>query len=570
MPKYLAVDFGTTNCLAAWVDDEKKSSLIPLDGTSPIFPSAIFSKYNDPIPKVISDIDFRRGLKEAMDQERLRLNNQETDIKSQLNLFRRQKGPRRKAPVQSEFRNYYTFQQALEDYNLGLPTLPARIARFETKDVPAKERELRQMQIPAVGDAEIKQQVRFLLERKLLEARAKVYENLNFFNSMHDDRFTTLYGREAIDAYVQDPLGGFFMRSPKAFLGSKLDPSRTAVFSDIVGKFLREIRRRAQAHTNIEFDGLVIGRPLHFVGSSYGGSDEQAVSILKNAARSAGFSQVRFVMEPFAAALAIGNAIFDVNYPAMVVDVGGGTTDIAYFGVQRDALVKLQVESTAGERVGGSDFDQSLAFVHIGRILGNGSNYTSGAPIPSRYYDLAFSTRDLEKQLEFRRVGKEIEQMIPKATDNVGLGRLQEVYRDQLQHFLLLNAEQAKISLSSKDTIEMKLGCFSVPVEIVLKKEDVSTTCAQSTRKIQDLICSAIKNSNMPDSPVRVFLTGGMSYNEDVIGAVKTAIPKRSTLARIPAFQSIVAGLALVSYQLSVATSLATEPSNYRGIPIEQ
>jgi hypothetical chaperone protein len=252
------------------------------------------------------------------------------------------------------------------------------------------------------------------------------------------------------------------------------------------------------------------------------------------------------------------------------VDVGGGTTDVAYFGVQRDALVKLHVESTAGERVGGSDFDQSLAFTEFGRLLGNGSNYTNGAPIPSRYYDLAFSTRDLDKQLEFRRVGKEIEQLIPKAADTLGLGRLQEVYRDQLQHFLLLNSEQAKISLSSKDTIEMKLECFSVPAVLGLEKADVSNACAQSIRKIQDLVSSAIKNSSKPDSPVRVFLTGGMSYNEDVIGAVKRVIPKRSTLARIPAFQSIVAGLAMVSYQLSAATSLASEPSNYRGIPVDQ
>ena len=569
MPKYLAVDFGTTNCLAAWVDDDKKSLLIPLDGQSPIFPSAIFSKFNDPLPKEVSDVDFKRELKNAVEQDRLRLNNQETDVQSQLSLFRMQMGPPRTAPVQSKFRDIYKFQRALEEYNRGLPTLPARIAHFDAKVVPGKERELRQMQVPAVGYAELVRNVRFVLERKLLEARARVYENLNFFNSLRDDRFTTLYGREAINAYVQDPLGGFFMRSPKAFLGSRLDEARTSVFVEIVGKFLREIRRRAQAHTNIEFDGLVIGRPIHFVGSSYGGSNEQAVSILKNAARAAGFSQVRFVMEPFAAALAIGDTIFDVNYPAMVVDVGGGTTDIAYFAVERDELVKLKVESTAGERVGGSDFDQNIAFGHIGKLLGNGTYFMNGAPIPSKFYDLAFSTRDLEKQLEFRRIGKEIEQLIPRAVDTVALERLQAVYRDQLQHFLLLSAEQAKISLSSKVDIKMELDCFSAPVILALKKEDMSIACAQPTRKIQELVSSAIKNSRTPDSPVRVFLTGGMSFNEDVIAAVKLVAPKRSTISRIPAFQSIVAGLAMVSYQLSVATSLATEPTNFRGIPVD-
>ena len=123
MPKYLAVDFGTTNCLAAWVDADKKSSLIPLDGNSPILPSAISSKFIEPIPKIISEVDFQRGLKEAKEQELLRLNNQETDIKSQLRLFRKQHGPRRKAPEQSEFRNIYKFQEALDDYNLGMPTL---------------------------------------------------------------------------------------------------------------------------------------------------------------------------------------------------------------------------------------------------------------------------------------------------------------------------------------------------------------------------------------------------------------------------------------------------------------
>ena len=569
MVKYLALDFGTTNCLAAWVDNENVLSLISLEEDSAILPSAIFSKYLNPSPKTISHTEFQRKLAEAVSAECLRLKNQEQDILGQLDIFRKLTGPRRSEPKRSEFRDRVKFEAALSDFIIGLPSLPKRIKNFESTAVVTKEAELRSFQLPGQTDDEIERRVTFVLERELMESRARVYEDLNFFSSLRDDRFVTLYGSEAIAAYVNDPLGGFFMRSPKAFLGSKLEGGRQAVFADIVSKVLNEVKRRAQLKTGANFDGIVIGRPINFLGSAHGGSNEQAVSIMKLAARNAGFSQTRFVMEPFAAALVIGNTMFDVNYPALIVDVGGGTTDIAYFGVERDALVKLNIQSTAGERIGGSDFDQSLALNRIGPVLGKGTMTKDGVPIPTKYYDAAFSTRDLEKQIEFRKSGQQIEALVGQAMEPVKVGRLNEVYRDQLQHSLLLDAERAKIALTKNSDFKLTMNCFTIPADVIFTKNDVAQSCSGSVAKIREMVQNAISCAKTPNSPVRVFLTGGMSYSEEVIGAVRDVIPVRSTIARLPAFQSIIAGLAMVAHQLSMSTSIAAEPRNYRGIPIE-
>ena len=66
------------------------------------------------------------------------------------------------------------------------------------------------------------------------------------------------------------------------------------------------------------------------------------------------------------------------------------------------------------------------------------------------------------------------------------------------------------------------------------------------------------------------FLTGGMSSFLPIVNLVRDIIPNGSSVRRISALQSIVAGLAVVARQLSFSESIYDEPNTVRGISINK
>lgn len=85
------------------------------------------------------------------------------------------------------------------------------------------------------------------------------------------------------------------------------------------------------------------------------GSD-QAVELLREAAHRAGFKSVDFLAESAAAAITYHMAFLESQF-AVVVDVGGGTTDIAlgYIGGQKGAP---KLDASWGLAKGGTDVDR--------------------------------------------------------------------------------------------------------------------------------------------------------------------------------------------------------------------
>jgi hypothetical chaperone protein len=147
-------------------------------------------------------------------------------------------------------------------------------------------------------------------------------------------RRVTLYGSDAAAAMI-DGREGRFMRSLKSILGTPLarEPrmflNERLTLIDIIGRFLAEVKSRAEAATGLRFDHAVSGRPVHF-HSRAPERDAQALADLTDAYATAGFSSVRFLAEPEAAALAVGG-----DGRGLIVDIGGGTSDFTVFETDR-------------------------------------------------------------------------------------------------------------------------------------------------------------------------------------------------------------------------------------------
>ena len=569
MSEYLAIDFGTSNCLAATISNERKLELIPLDGESPLLPSAIFIGRKDFSSIAIDPLEFERRVAEYKKGELERLKKDEASIVERLNLFYVDNRPRiKERPRSGEYYLVSAYNRALRRWKIDAAALLVATKHFEETQLKEEERKFRSYLKPLLTDPQIRKAVLNAMEREQFDLQIEGYWSQTFFSALNDRSGHPIFGSEAICNYSAEPMSGYFMQSPKAFLAIKLLRDHQDVFTRIITLVLRQIKERAERFTGRSFDGAVIGRPVNYMGSALGGSNEQALAIMREAARKAGFIEVRFVMEPLAAGLAISRTMFDTDHPALVVDIGGGTTDCAYIEVEPEAETKLRVIGVSGERVGGNDFDQSIAFCAIGPLIGRGAGNKNGRPIPQEIIHLALNTRDIYAQGKFRKAGTEIENILDDVSDSKPIDRLYEVFRCQMQHRLLLSAERMKIDLGSSEFSEQLLDYFFDPVLAKITHREFLECTDIEIKKVMSIVNAAIRSSEREDDSVRVFITGGMSYNAAVVEAIKATVPKGSTIQRIPAMESIVSGLALVARQLSLAHSIALEPEVVRGIPI--
>jgi molecular chaperone DnaK (HSP70) len=161
-----------------------------------------------------------------------------------------------------------------------------------------------------------------------------------------------LYGEEAIDAYVASG-SGHLVVSPKSMLGYRLHGQARNTLLGIATHILGHIRSTASRQLGTQVRSAVLGRPVQFRSSMGDAGGVQAVEILTDAAHAAGFEEVEFLEEPAAAAMGYHRGEHDQRR-TLVVDIGGGTTDLAIF--ERGSLWHTGVIG-----IGGDHFTNDIA-----------------------------------------------------------------------------------------------------------------------------------------------------------------------------------------------------------------
>ncbi len=135
------------------------------------------------------------------------------------------------------------------------------------------------------------------------------------------------FGSAATASYLHDPSTGFYVKSPKSFLGARgISPEVQQRFTVIVAGMMQHIFNALVRHTGQAVEQIVIGRPVNFQGAGGEADNQRALAILSDAARACGVRDVAFLFEPMAAALEL-EARQNSETTVLVVDIGGGTTD---------------------------------------------------------------------------------------------------------------------------------------------------------------------------------------------------------------------------------------------------
>ena len=390
--------------------------------------------------------------------------------------------------------------------------------------LPVQQRAEALAQVPTLrprSDAEIQRSAIAAVRRDW--AAAEVREAMDARADLDD----ALYGDEAVDAFLSAGEGHLVV-SPKSMLGYKLEAHARDVLLGIATHVLRHIRTTASAQLGADVRSAVMGRPVRFRSSMQEGGGVQALEILTDAAYAAGFEAIEFLEEPAAAA-------YDFHRRSqracrtMILDIGGGTTDMALALVGGDAPAPV-IHGAWGEPVGGTDVDLELSMRGVMSLFGKNVTRT---PV-HRYYE-ASHVQDLQRQGNFHKaVFDEVE-----APYGARLTALQ-----QAGNTVRLNraVERAKIELSGIDRVTVGLDYIEPGLESVIDQTHLQAAAERPfLAQLRALLREA--RAGAAETPEVVYLTGGMSRSPYVPALVGEVFPGVE-IVRGDASLGVVTGLA--------------------------
>jgi hypothetical chaperone protein len=364
------------------------------------------------------------------------------------------------------------------------------------------------------------------------------------------------FGRAALAAAQDDP-DGFFFRSPKSFLAADIDPVHRARFQRIVSLMLAHLRERASEAAGESLTQACFGRPVNF-GSGSGRDPQQAndraLALLQAAARDAGWQEVIFEFEPVAAALDFERTL-QRRQVALIVDIGGGTTDctVALLGPADRGRATARADdrhedilASVGDRVGGNDADTALAFAGLMPALGLGLRERSGLPVPPQPYSDAVDVFSVPAQAAFLRAGAAIAATCRRCDDAVAhqVRRLETLRESGQTLWLVTRAEAAKraLSESADPQVTVALERIEPGLRASLGAERLPRALEPLRLALQRLISEALAQAGA--RPEVIYLTGGSARAaalQEAVGQLLPGVP----MVMGDAYGSVVAGLAM-------------------------
>ena len=365
-------------------------------------------------------------------------------------------------------------------------------------------------------------------------------------HDISSDETVMFVGQQAFGHYFADPEFGYFVKSPKSFLGaSGLRPEFVGFFEDIVTAMMQTIKQRAEQSLGETLRRTVIGRPVNFQGSNSEQSNRQALAILSAAARRSGFTEVEFQYEPIAAGLSFERQLTD-NRTVLVVDIGGGTSDCAMVRMGPDHRGKDDRSADflghTGERVGGNDLDIQLAGRQLMPMFGMNAPLKSGKPMPTKTFLDAVCTNDVNALTRFSSLetGLYLDQLQRDCLQPEVIARLIRLRNNKQNQQLVKYAEEAKIALSDADSTRVGLDFVEKDLATEIQRSELEASIERPLSRITELMSEAVAQAGT--QPDLIFVTGGSARSPVIRAAVAR------TLGEVPLldgdhFGSVVSGL---------------------------
>lgn len=328
----------------------------------------------------------------------------------------------------------------------------------------------------------------------------------------------------------------FALRDP-LFSGTAIFGKRYQV-ENLVGIFIKELKKKADSATGSIDKEIVIGRPV--VLSNDSNSDTTIIERYRNACLFAGFEKVHFVEEPIAAAISL---LGKVEGLVLIFDFGGGTLDIAIAQLTKDSA---KILASAGIELGGYTLNEDISRARIIQYFGFGSNLKtmSGTilEIPrwitnqvASFYALPLNdiskTRDTIKDLIFESYKKN------------ALKGLNQFLDKNLSFSLFQTIDESKIELSTKDSASISFAVDPfVSFEENILRSEFEAIIAHRVIKAKQTVCEALAKANISTEDIaRVVCVGGSSQVPVFYSMLNEMFPNKVKKGEV--FTSISLGL---------------------------
>ena len=374
--------------------------------------------------------------------------------------------------------------------------------------------------VAARSDAQLQRDAVQVVRRQWLEAQMREAE------ASLADLQEAVFGEQAIDRYLEEGTGNL-IQSPKSMLGYQLLPRARDTITGIAAHILEHIRLTATQQLGTSVRTATLGRPVQFRSSMGPAGGEQALEILREAAGIAGFEHIDFLEEPAAAALHY-HASSEARHSTLVVDVGGGTTDIAHAMIGGHGQEPV-IHRAWGLPNGGTDVDLALSMAHFMPLFGKGDSR-----IPMHHFVDAAMVQDMPRQREFHKRGfADVETPYRE--------RLLSLQRDGGTTRLYRAVEGMKIELSQRDDSRHALDYIDPALSVQASRSDLVAACEGFLGRLSSLLQEV--RETLPAAPDSLFLTGGMSRAPYVQEAARRVFPQALLVQGDPSL-GVVSGLA--------------------------
>jgi hypothetical chaperone protein len=350
-------------------------------------------------------------------------------------------------------------------------------------------------------------------------------------------------------ALVDELTPGRFLRSLKSGLAT--GHAGTTIFGtdyaleDLVALYLREVRERVEAQAGQAVDGVVLGRPVHFVGSAGESGDQRAENRLRRAAEQAGFRDISFELEPVAAALHYELAAARPQ-DIVVFDLGGGTLDITVMHVGEPG--RRHVYATGGLGIAGDVFDQRIIEGLLLDHFGRGSTWgEDAAPFPSQYTDALVNWQTIP-ELNRPETIHFFERAQVTGSHPARVRALESLLVNNDAIRMIDQVERAKIVLSTDHFTLIQLTGDDIDVWQPITRSQFEALIAGEVQRVEACLLDTVARSGLAAGEIdAVVRTGGSAQIPrfvDMMGRIFG--PDKVVLSDV--FNGVTAGLAVRAY----------------------
>lgn len=361
------------------------------------------------------------------------------------------------------------------------------------------------------------------------------------------------YGADALGEYVAQGMQGRLIRSMKRFLPERgfvmtRIGNRSYRLEELVGAFLRTMKKRADAFFGADVRRALLGRPARF--SEKPADDEFAEARLGAAAKLAGFSQIEFCPEPTAAAHDFREKL-DQPKLVLIADFGGGTSDFSIVRLGPDGFSPSDVLGTGGITIAGDALDGRLMRHKLALHFGAGVRYRAALgsrilSMPEPLLQLLSSPAEmslLQKRdvLSFLR---DIKAGSLSQKDQDAIDRLLCIAEDALGFQVFEAIEATKRTLSEKLEATFRFDYPGINLSERVSRDDFERVTEVSVSAIVNAMDRTLGEAGVRAEAIElVCLTGGTAKVPRIYDALRQRFSERR-LHRLRGFHAVAEGLA--------------------------